>query len=348
MPGFPILAALFRGAAPAREDHARSAWEAGETRTTGPSAQSNRVPVTRSLVMQAGRPQSPAGRATGDRVEHRSAPSGCMGPEAAERRLMGGSGAPERMAVGRRVRAGERPGADEPGAGDGRPVHRSGASDSSRSWSCRGRNGASSGCCRFRSWWRSVWRSSPTSRRGSARGGGLTLRQTAWRSGDEQAATHAGPGPGRLHPAQSHELVPGCDPDEPAVNILDFTSSSGCLPVGDAPGGPHMLLPGGSAAASIAASDRTAEPPRGVVEFVNPAGQGHLPARQPLIGPLALTIFGWVFPHERHGPPAVDLIPWLATQFGAHSWDGPTHVYLQPVPTTNLDTHLRLLLSVFG
>jgi len=86
-----------------------------------------------------------------------------------------------------------------------------------------------------------------------------------------------------------------------------------------------------------------------VVEFVNQQVKDIFPHANPLIGPLALTIFGWVFLMNAMDLLPVDLIPWLATQFGAHVLGmDPHHVYLKPVPTTNLDTTFGLALSVFG
>ncbi len=86
-----------------------------------------------------------------------------------------------------------------------------------------------------------------------------------------------------------------------------------------------------------------------VVEFVDQQIKDIFPRRNPIIGPLAITIFVWVFLMNAMDLVPVDLLPWLAglaaeTFFGAD----PHHVYLRVVPTTNLDTTFGLALSVFA
>lgn len=86
-----------------------------------------------------------------------------------------------------------------------------------------------------------------------------------------------------------------------------------------------------------------------VVEFVNDQASALYPRSDPLVGPLALTIFIWVFLMN-----FMDLIPidlfslsaqWIgANLFGAH----PDHVYFRAVPTAGLSTPFALALSVFA
>ncbi|WP_020558336.1 F0F1 ATP synthase subunit A [Thiofilum flexile] len=85
-----------------------------------------------------------------------------------------------------------------------------------------------------------------------------------------------------------------------------------------------------------------------VVEFVNQQIQDIFPNADRLVGPLALTIFVWVFLMNAMDMLPVDLLPslWggILGLFGAD----PHHVYLKVVPTTNLDTTFALALTVFA
>ena len=76
-----------------------------------------------------------------------------------------------------------------------------------------------------------------------------------------------------------------------------------------------------------------------VVEFVDQMIKDIFPGRNPLIGPLALTIFTWVFLMNAMDLIPVDLLPMLASAIGIH--------YLKVVPTTDLGTTFALSLSVF-
>lgn len=59
-----------------------------------------------------------------------------------------------------------------------------------------------------------------------------------------------------------------------------------------------------------------------------------------VVGPLALTIFLWVFLMNTMDLLPVDLLPLIASWFGIH--------YLKVVPTTDLGTTFALALSVFA
>ncbi|MFC1664235.1 F0F1 ATP synthase subunit A [Pseudomonadota bacterium] len=77
-----------------------------------------------------------------------------------------------------------------------------------------------------------------------------------------------------------------------------------------------------------------------LVEFVNQQVKDIFPGTNPLIGPLALTIFIWVFLMNAMDLIPVDLLPWIASFFGIH--------YLKVVPTTDLATTFGLSISVFA
>jgi len=77
-----------------------------------------------------------------------------------------------------------------------------------------------------------------------------------------------------------------------------------------------------------------------VVEFVDNQIRDIFPGRNPLIGPLSLTIFMWVFLMNAMDLVPVDLLPLIAGWLGIH--------YLKVVPTTDLSTTFALSLSVFA
>jgi len=86
-----------------------------------------------------------------------------------------------------------------------------------------------------------------------------------------------------------------------------------------------------------------------LVEFVNQQVKDLFPGTNPLIGPLGLTIFVWVFLMNLMDIVPVDLLPWIAQLIGHHVFGmDPHHVYLKVVSTANLDTTFALALSVFA
>ncbi|MDM8569446.1 F0F1 ATP synthase subunit A [Thiotrichales bacterium HSG1] len=76
-----------------------------------------------------------------------------------------------------------------------------------------------------------------------------------------------------------------------------------------------------------------------ILEFVGQQVKDAFSGYHPMIGPLALTIFIWVFMMNAMDLLPVDLLPWVAGEMGIH--------YLKVVPTANLDTPLSLAGSVF-
>ena len=77
-----------------------------------------------------------------------------------------------------------------------------------------------------------------------------------------------------------------------------------------------------------------------IVEFVQQQIKDIFPGSNPLIGPLALTIFMWVFLMNAMDMLPVDLLPQLGQLVGIH--------YMKVVPTTDLSTTFALALSVFA
>ncbi len=77
-----------------------------------------------------------------------------------------------------------------------------------------------------------------------------------------------------------------------------------------------------------------------ILDFVSTQVKDTFPGHNPLIAPLALTIFVWVWLMNFMDLLPVDLLPLIASFFGIH--------YLKIVPTTDLNTTLALSITVFG
>lgn len=77
-----------------------------------------------------------------------------------------------------------------------------------------------------------------------------------------------------------------------------------------------------------------------LVDFVSGQVKDTFPGHNPIIAPLALTIFIWVWLMNFMDLIPVDLLPLIASWFGIH--------YLKVVPTTDLSTTLAMSLTVFG
>lgn len=77
-----------------------------------------------------------------------------------------------------------------------------------------------------------------------------------------------------------------------------------------------------------------------ILDFVSGQVRDTFPGHNPLIAPLALTIFLWVWLMNFMDLIPVDLLPLVATWFGIP--------YLKVVPTTDLSTTLAMSLTVFA
>ncbi len=77
-----------------------------------------------------------------------------------------------------------------------------------------------------------------------------------------------------------------------------------------------------------------------VVEFVDGQVRDTFPGHNPLIAPLALTIFIWVFLMNFMDLIPVDLLPVIASWMGIE--------YLKVVPTTDLNATMAMSLTVFA
>jgi F-type H+-transporting ATPase subunit a len=77
-----------------------------------------------------------------------------------------------------------------------------------------------------------------------------------------------------------------------------------------------------------------------IIEFVGGQVRDSFPGHNPLIAPLALTIFVWVWLMNFMDMIPVDLVPTIAGAMGIQ--------YLKIVPTTDLNTTLGMSLTVFA
>lgn len=86
-----------------------------------------------------------------------------------------------------------------------------------------------------------------------------------------------------------------------------------------------------------------------MVEFVNNQVRDVFTSRpNPLIGPLALTIFVWVFLMNFIDLIPVDLIPTIVAWIGHHIFGVEGPVYFRAVPTANLGAPFGMALTVFA
>jgi F-type H+-transporting ATPase subunit a len=85
-----------------------------------------------------------------------------------------------------------------------------------------------------------------------------------------------------------------------------------------------------------------------IVDFVDENVRGSFSGRNPMVAPLALTIFVWVFLMNLMDLIPVDLLPWLFGLFMSLFGADPHHVFLRVVPTTDPNTTFGMALVVFG
>jgi F-type H+-transporting ATPase subunit a len=85
-----------------------------------------------------------------------------------------------------------------------------------------------------------------------------------------------------------------------------------------------------------------------IVDFVEDNVRGSFSGKNPMVAPLALTIFVWVFLMNLMDLVPVDLVPHLFAQFMSFAFGAdPHHVYLKIVPTTDPNATFGMALMVF-
>lgn len=84
-----------------------------------------------------------------------------------------------------------------------------------------------------------------------------------------------------------------------------------------------------------------------IVDFVEENVRGSFSGKNPMVAPLALTIFVWVFLMNLMDLLPVDLVPHLFGQLMAVFGADPHYVYLKIVPTTDPNAAFGMALMVF-
>jgi F-type H+-transporting ATPase subunit a len=86
-----------------------------------------------------------------------------------------------------------------------------------------------------------------------------------------------------------------------------------------------------------------------IMEFIDDNVRGSFSGRNPLIAPLALTIFVWVFLMNLMDLIAIDFIPQVAVFIGEHVFGAdPHHVFFKVVPTTDPNATFGMAFTVFA
>jgi F-type H+-transporting ATPase subunit a len=83
------------------------------------------------------------------------------------------------------------------------------------------------------------------------------------------------------------------------------------------------------------------------VEFVDDNVKGMFPYKNTMIGPLALTIFVWVFFMNAMDLIAVDLLPFIAQQIGVAMGADAHSVFFKVVPSTDPNITMAMAATVF-
>jgi len=85
-----------------------------------------------------------------------------------------------------------------------------------------------------------------------------------------------------------------------------------------------------------------------IVEFIDQNVRGSFSAKNDLVGPLALTIFIWIFLMNAMDLVPIDYLPWLVQSIAALFGADPHHVYLRVVPSTDPNATFGMSLAVFA
>ena len=85
-----------------------------------------------------------------------------------------------------------------------------------------------------------------------------------------------------------------------------------------------------------------------IIEFIDTSVRGSFSAKNPLVAPLALTIFAWVFLMNAMDLIPVDWLPMLAGWIGQVVFGAdPHHVFFKVVPSTDPNVTFGVALGVF-
>lgn len=84
-----------------------------------------------------------------------------------------------------------------------------------------------------------------------------------------------------------------------------------------------------------------------VIDFIDENVRGSFNGKNPLVAPLALTVFIWIILMNTMDLVPVDWLPYLAQQIGAYFGADPHHVFFKVVPTTDPNATFGLAIGVF-
>ncbi len=85
-----------------------------------------------------------------------------------------------------------------------------------------------------------------------------------------------------------------------------------------------------------------------IIDFINDSVNSSFSGKNPLVAPLAFTIFLWVFLMNLMDLLPIDLVPELAKLVGVHAFGMDPHaVFFKVVPTTDINVTLGMALGVF-
>jgi len=85
-----------------------------------------------------------------------------------------------------------------------------------------------------------------------------------------------------------------------------------------------------------------------IIEFIDSSVRGSFSGKNPLIAPLALTVFVWIWLMNFMDLIAVDLLPLAAQKFGQYVLGmDPHHVYFKVVPSTDPNITFGMAIAVF-
>ncbi|MCJ8272364.1 MAG: F0F1 ATP synthase subunit A, partial [Psychrosphaera sp.] len=86
-----------------------------------------------------------------------------------------------------------------------------------------------------------------------------------------------------------------------------------------------------------------------VIDFINDSVRGSFSGRNPLVAPLAFTIFLWIFLMNLMDLLPIDLVPEIAKFIGAHVFGMDPHaVFFKVVPSTDPNITFGMAFGVFA
>lgn len=84
-----------------------------------------------------------------------------------------------------------------------------------------------------------------------------------------------------------------------------------------------------------------------IIDFIDENVRGSFNGKNPLVAPLALTVFIWIVLMNTMDLVPVDWLPYVAQQIGVAFGADPHHVFFKVVPTTDPNATFGLAIGVF-